>query len=403
MTAKRVFISYSHDSEEHKSWVKELAEFFVEKGVDAYLDQWDLEYGDDLASFMETGITEADRVILVCTDGYIERANNGAGGVGYEKTIATAQMMSGPESRRKFIPVIRNVKGDQKVPVFLGATLYADLSDGTDQEAVKLALLRTVMEVPAAKPPLGSFPFIPEQSPELEPEAGASQDTPESIDGDPCLLFDERFRLAFPGVRGLVWFEETDVIKERLELLLSRPLKASNMAIAWYWRGPSNLHIDRFEHIEGSHYLMDIDELNITKIAAVNLGSYYRSFVYIEAAADEATGLYAVNQEWFDKSLEMRGYVDEEYGLVDGTLPISRAEYDDGAAIVDGSPVDVRGRVELRARYISPYNMLIAPNCSPINNSSFDYELEARLNAMLTGAGSLEDLIEPIRRLPRRH
>lgn len=399
MTAKRVFISYSHDSEEHKSWVKELAEFFVKKGVDAFLDQWDLEYGDDLASFMETGITEADRVILVCTDGYIERANNGAGGVGYEKTIATAQMMSGPESRRKFIPVVRNVKGDQKVPVFLGAKLYADLSDGTDQEAVKLALLRTVMEVPSAKPPLGSFPSIPE----LKPEVGASQGTPESIDGDPCLLFAERFRMAFPGVRGLAWFEETDVIKERLELLLRRPLKANNTAIAWCWRGPSNLHIDRFEHIEGRHFLIDIDELNITRIAAVNLGSYYRKFVYIEAAADESTGLYTENQEWFEKSLEMRGYVDEEYGLVDGTLPISRAEYDDGAAIVDGSPVDVRGRVELRARYISPYNMLIAPNCSPINNSSFDYELEARLNAMLAGGGSLEDLIEQIRRLPRRH
>ena len=403
MTAKRVFISYSHDSEEHKEWVRELAEFFVHNGVDAFLDQWDLEYGDDLASFMETGITEADRVILICTDSYVERANSGTGGVGYEKTIVTAQMMSGPEQRRKFIPVVRNVLGSEKLPVFLGAKLYANLSEGADQIVVKQELLKTVMEVPSAKPPLGSFPYIPDQPPELEVDGAETQGELESCEGDPCLLFDERFRLAFPGVRGMVWFEDADVIKERLQLLLRQPLRVSKMAVSWYWRGPSNLHIDRFQHVEDRHYLFGIDELNISKIAAVNLGAYYRSFLYVEAAPDEPTGLYAENQEWFDRSIEMRGYVDEEYGLVDGTLPISRAEYDDGAAIVDGHPVDVRGRVELRARYITPYNMIIAPNCSPINNSNFDYNLESGLNAILSGDGTLEDLIGPISRLPRRH
>ena len=48
----RVFISYSHDSAEHKKWVSELASNLVKKGIDVILDQWDLGFGDDVPKFM---------------------------------------------------------------------------------------------------------------------------------------------------------------------------------------------------------------------------------------------------------------------------------------------------------------------------------------------------------------
>ena len=84
-TPPRVFVSYSHDTEIHKNWVLGLATRLVANGVDVILDQWDLTLGCDLPRFMETGLTAAERVLAVCTEPYVEKANAGLGGVGYEK------------------------------------------------------------------------------------------------------------------------------------------------------------------------------------------------------------------------------------------------------------------------------------------------------------------------------
>ena len=62
-----VFISYSHDSREHKQWVAQLAAALMEKHVQVIFDQWDLEPGDDVPKFMERAVKAADRVLMICT------------------------------------------------------------------------------------------------------------------------------------------------------------------------------------------------------------------------------------------------------------------------------------------------------------------------------------------------
>jgi hypothetical protein len=62
----RVFLSYSHDSEAHRAWVRLLAGRLRQGGVEVTLDQWDLPYGADVVRFMELGIRDADRVLMVC-------------------------------------------------------------------------------------------------------------------------------------------------------------------------------------------------------------------------------------------------------------------------------------------------------------------------------------------------
>ena len=42
MNIPKVFISYSHDSLEHKEWVNQLATKMRNHGIDATLDQWEL-------------------------------------------------------------------------------------------------------------------------------------------------------------------------------------------------------------------------------------------------------------------------------------------------------------------------------------------------------------------------
>ena len=63
-----IFISYSHDSPEHKKWTAKFASELVDNGVDVILDQWDLVFGDDIPKFMEKSVSEADRVLMICTE-----------------------------------------------------------------------------------------------------------------------------------------------------------------------------------------------------------------------------------------------------------------------------------------------------------------------------------------------
>lgn len=400
---KRVFISYSHDSEAHKQWVLGLATFLRKHGVDVLLDQWELRYGDDLPAFMEHAVRDTDRVLVICTDNYIQKANSGAGGVGYEKTIVTAEILAGQKNRRKFVPIVRDVKDGPKMPTFFGAAYYLDLSHGHDREDLRLELLKQLNDVAPSKPALGSSPFLTKVVPERPEQDAIKEPEPPSLGGrDGSGIFSERFAQAFPGVRGIARFDDSETIADRLAILLQEPLSFKEGHLAGWWRGPANLQIGHFEHIEESHFLMDTDELNIQWIAAVNQGSYFRTFVYVETGADEPTGLYPAGADALARQIETFGYANEEYGLVDDKLPVTRAEYDDGAAIIDGKPVDVRGRVALRARYISPYNFLIAPYMSPINNPAFDYALQSYLNRMLQGEDVFEEMCAAISRLPRR-
>jgi hypothetical protein len=82
----------------------------------------------------------------------------------------------------------------------------------------------------------------------------------------------------------------------------------------------------------------------------------------------------------------------------------SRAsKYDDGAALIDGQLVDIRGKAKLRVRFVSPYNFLIAARNSPSNNSKFDARLHELLNAILRGEDKLDELVNTVLQLPRRH
>jgi len=95
------------------------------------------------------------------------------------------------------------------------------------------------------------------------------------------------------------------------------------------------------------------------------------------------------------------GYASEEFGFFDGHF-VRRAEYDDGAAVIDGKLVDLKGRAELRVRYLTRYNLIIAPKESPINNSKFDSELNALMDKMLGDEKVFDEMVEKISHLPRR-
>ena len=254
----------------------------------------------------------------------------------------------------------------------------------------------------ANAPPLGPSPFVPEQPPERKPTELPHK--PPRLGEATIIEFSRRFSHAFPGLRGVQWLEDEYAIGQRLGVLLRQPLAYDEGHVAWWWRGHRNLQVESFEQVEGQHFLMDGYELNISRIAAVNIrdAAYYRKWLYVETDASDPTGLYPARENEAS-AVEELGYDWEEFGLVDGTLPVTRGEFDDGATLVDGNPVSIVGRAELRARYITPYNFLLAPKFSPINNHDFDGQLEDLLNAMLQGEDVFGRLCESIERLPLQH
>jgi len=172
MSVPKVFISYSHDSQQHKRWVLDLATMLRDFGIDAVLDQWELGPGDDLPHFMETNLANCDRVVMVCTEKYVEKANSGAGGVGYEKMIITAELIKTIDSN-KVVPIIRQ-QGGHLVPTFLKSKLFVDLSQDNQFEFGFDELVRNLHGAPLfVKPPIGDkpFPTTEHSEPELQVDA----------------------------------------------------------------------------------------------------------------------------------------------------------------------------------------------------------------------------------------
>ena len=168
MAPPKVFASYSHDSEKHKGWVRKLCTKLREKSVDVILDQWDLGPGDDRILFMERGVKDSDRVLVVCTDAYVKKANARERGAGYEGYIITAELVD-DLGTDKFIPIIRESSDNEKTPIFLTPKVYIDFTDDDQFDASFDQLLREIHGAPLyPKPPLGKNPFSKQLS---EPEA----------------------------------------------------------------------------------------------------------------------------------------------------------------------------------------------------------------------------------------
>ena len=159
MMEQIVFISYSHDSDEHKNWVLQLATRLRSNGVDILLDSWNTRLGSDLASFMERGLSKSQRVICICSDNYVKKANEGKGGAGYEKQIITAELLK-DQNTEWIIPLIVNNTSKNKVPIFLGGRKYISFEDALLFENKYEELLRDLLDEPVFPiPPLGKNPF----------------------------------------------------------------------------------------------------------------------------------------------------------------------------------------------------------------------------------------------------
>lgn len=151
---KTAFISYSWDSDTHKAWVKLLAtRLRTENGIDITLDQWEVVPGDQLPVFMERAIRENDYVLIVCTPKYKQRSDNRQGGVGYEGDIMSGEVMV-HSNHRKFIPLLREGRGDNAIPSWLRGKYRIDLRGDPYSEDEYRDLTNTILGEREVAPPL---------------------------------------------------------------------------------------------------------------------------------------------------------------------------------------------------------------------------------------------------------
>lgn len=140
-----VFISYSHDNEDHKQWVSNLCNDLVSKGIEVIFDEWN-PIGKNVQFFMES-CTEYDKVVIVCTPNYVMKANNGKGGVGYEKAIITQEIIK-DTNYDKCIPIVREkLSSLDAIPKFIGHLNYIDMSNDDKYETLLDKLSDTILGI----------------------------------------------------------------------------------------------------------------------------------------------------------------------------------------------------------------------------------------------------------------
>jgi len=172
MESPKVFISYSHTSEEYKIKIREFAKMLRSHGIDATIDEWELAGGKDINVFMEKKIRDSDKVIIACDKNYSEKANSRSGGAGIETYIISPEVYS-KHDQTKYIPVIfeKDIDGIAYVPDYLKTRFYYDFTDENMNYSEEM-LIRDIFGKPKfTKPPMGEAPVYIAEYDEVDPKS----------------------------------------------------------------------------------------------------------------------------------------------------------------------------------------------------------------------------------------
>jgi hypothetical protein len=163
----KVFVSYSHDSLEHRTNVWNLAKRLRSDGIDAVIDQYVPAPEQGFPRWMEDQIDSADFVLLVCTEVYSRRVRGreepGKGhGVMWEANLIYQHIYDDGTHNSKFIPVLFKTGNTSHIPKPLRAFAYyrVDTDEGYE------SLYRRISSQPSwLPPPIGKLKTFPSEIP----------------------------------------------------------------------------------------------------------------------------------------------------------------------------------------------------------------------------------------------
>ena len=136
-----IFISYSHDSDEHKDLVLSLSERLRQDGLKTELDQYIKGTPPQgWPRWMLDKLDEASYVLVICTETYYRRFRGHetpekGKGVNWEGALITQELYDDPTKSYKFVPVLFSSDQQQYIPEPLRSrTFYVLNSDQNYQE-----------------------------------------------------------------------------------------------------------------------------------------------------------------------------------------------------------------------------------------------------------------------------
>lgn len=158
-----VFISYTHDSQEHKKRVLQLADKLRAEGIDCHLDQYEDSPPEGWARWMVNQVKQASFVLTVCTENYERRfegheiANKGLGAQ-WEGAVITQDLYDNAAHNTKFIPILFSNEDSRFIPTILKSATYyrVDSDEGYEDLYRRLTDQRRVV-----KPSLGEKRVLP--------------------------------------------------------------------------------------------------------------------------------------------------------------------------------------------------------------------------------------------------
>ena len=159
MKKPTVFISYSHDNEQHKEKVLSFANQLYTDDVDCIFDQYEVLPAYGWMRWMENGIDEADFVILICTETYYKRVMGkekkgiGLGGK-FEGKIIYNKIYHDDCKNEKFLPVVFNNNDRQYIPELLkDFTNFFIKDDESYEDLYRVITSQSKIEMPKERQP----------------------------------------------------------------------------------------------------------------------------------------------------------------------------------------------------------------------------------------------------------
>jgi hypothetical protein len=179
MKAPKVFVSYAHESDEHKAQVLAFATFLREAGIEAVLDLWSAAARQDWYAWALREMAEADFVLVVASERY-RRTGDGSGpnaehrGVQSEAALLRELVYADRATwLPKMLPVLLPGHTVDQIPLFLQPHTASRFEVRSLDAAGAEELLRVVHRQPGHVAPEvnAEQPALPPHSAPAQPAA----------------------------------------------------------------------------------------------------------------------------------------------------------------------------------------------------------------------------------------
>lgn len=157
----KVFISYSHDSEQHRSNALRLADRLNLLGIECWIDRYVEDNPPERGwpNWMEEKIRTSDFILVVCSNRYQQRLEgkeeDGIGlGAKFESILLVQQIYGNDSKNKKIIPVFFNKKDREYIPNVLKPYTNYNV---TDREQFTKLYKRLTKQPDVSKPAVGKL------------------------------------------------------------------------------------------------------------------------------------------------------------------------------------------------------------------------------------------------------